>query len=195
MTISLLRELFLIYLRGCYKSQIHFNCLWTPCSNNHVWTFEPRGGKTLRRYEILFIANADSSEGDLDEIIERYKTIITQLHGIVVKVEKWGSRKLAYEIKKQRKGIYVLLDFAGESVIVPELERMLKIEDKILKFITVMKENKVNPLDLEKEKQSVSPAEIKIEAPEIESPITSTEAETPVKTDEQISENAKGDSE
>jgi len=149
----------------------------------------------LRRYEILFIAHADSSEGDIDELIERYKSIITQSHGFVVKIDKWGSRKLAYEIKKQKKGIYVLLDFAGESSIVPELERMLKIEDKVLKFLTVMKDNNVNLHDLEKEKLSEMPSETNISTSDAESTITSVESETIIEPDEQIADKPKGEKE
>ena len=56
---------------------------------------------------------------------------------VSVKVDKWGKRKLAYEIGKQTRGFYVLIDFAGNSAIVTELERNLKIGDKILKYMTV----------------------------------------------------------
>lgn len=141
-----------------------------------VRTLEPRGGKALRRYEILFIAHADLSDDNLSEIIERYKLIITNAKGIIVKIDKWGMRKLAYEIKKQTKGIYVLIDFAGASAIVTELERNFKIDDKVLKFLTVMKQSEVDPLELEKEKTAVIPSEAKITAPEKDSPETATEA-------------------
>ena len=91
----------------------------------------------LRRYEIIFIAHADLSDDQLTELIERYKKIITDSKGVIVKIEKWGTRKLAYEIKKQTKGTYVLADFIGKVNIIPEIERNFKIDDKILKFLTV----------------------------------------------------------
>jgi small subunit ribosomal protein S6 len=84
-------------------------------------------------------------------------------------------RKLAYEIKKQTKGFYVLIDFAGASAIVTELERNFKIDDKILKFLTVMKQSDVDPLELEKEKTAEIPPEAKITAPETDSPESVTE--------------------
>jgi len=68
-----------------------------------VRTLEPRGGRCLRRYEIIFIAHADLTDDQLSELIERYKKIITDSKGVIVKIEKWGTRKLAYEIKKQTK--------------------------------------------------------------------------------------------
>lgn len=160
-----------------------------------VRTLEPRGGSTLRRYEILFIAHADLSEDNLNEIIERYKTIITDSKGIIVKIDKWGMRKLAYEIRKQKKGIYVLIDFAGTSAIVPELERNFKIDDKILKFLTVMKQSDVDPLELEKEKKAEIPAEAKITAPETDNAENVTEAATDLPVDEESAEEAKEEKE
>ena len=130
----------------------------------------------MRRYEILFIAHADSSDDEMNEHVERYKAIITNSKGIVVKIDKWGMRKLAYEIKKQTKGIYYLMDFAGESATVPELERNLKIDDRILKFLTVLKDTEVDPLELEKEIKGETPPEAKITSPIADSPETSSEA-------------------
>jgi small subunit ribosomal protein S6 len=130
----------------------------------------------LRRYEILFIAHADSSDDELNEHVERYRAIITNSKGIVVKIDKWGMRKLAYEIRKQTKGIYYLMDFAGESATVPELERNLKIDDRILKFLTVLKDKEVDPLELEKEIKGEPPPEPKITSPIADSPEASPEA-------------------
>jgi small subunit ribosomal protein S6 len=146
----------------------------------------------LRRYEILFIAHADLSDDVLTEIIERYKAVISQASGIIMKIDKWGTRKLAYEIKKQKKGTYILMDFAGQSTIVSELERMFKIEDNILKFLTVMKDDKVNLPDLEKERQAAISAESKIATPEVTAPVTSTEtSEQPI--NQETSDDLKGE--
>jgi small subunit ribosomal protein S6 len=105
----------------------------------------------LRRYETVVIVPADLSDDDITSLIERYKSIISNQKGLVVKVEKWGKRKLAYEIKKHNKGFYMLIDFAGQSAVVAELERNLKIDDKILKFMTVKKNDQVILADIEKE--------------------------------------------
>lgn len=160
-----------------------------------VRTLEPKGGKTLRRYEILFIAHADLSEDNLNEIIERYKKIITDSKGVIVKIDKWGMRKLAYEIKKQTKGLYVLIDFAGASAIIIELERNFRIDDKILKFLTVMSESDFDPLELEKEKQTEVSVEAKITPPETSSPINALEAATDLPIDEKSVEEAKEEKE
>ena len=92
----------------------------------------------MRRYETILIAHVDLSEDELSSLITRYSTIITGQKGILVKVERWGKRRLAYIIKKQASGFYILIDYAGKSAVVNEVERNLKISDKILKFMTVL---------------------------------------------------------
>jgi small subunit ribosomal protein S6 len=113
----------------------------------------------LKRYETLFIVQVDLPIDEINSIIERYRAIVTALKGTIVKVEKWGKRKLAYEIKKQSNGYYVLIDFAGKSTIIGELERNFKIDDKILKFMTIMKDGNVDLATIEKERQEESQSE------------------------------------
>jgi small subunit ribosomal protein S6 len=97
------------------------------------------------------IAHVDLSEDELTTLIDRYCAVVTGQKGILVKVERWGKRRLAYLIKKQPRGFYILIDYAGESAVVNELERNLKIDDKILKFMTVLKDNVVDAGALQKE--------------------------------------------
>jgi len=105
----------------------------------------------LRRYETIFIAHPDLPDDDIGEVVERLSKIITDLKGIVVKVEKWGKRKLAYPIKKQQKGYYILVDFVGEQTVVAELEKNMKFDDKVLKYLSVKKTEKVDLEEIEKE--------------------------------------------
>ena len=105
----------------------------------------------MRRYETIFITYPDLPEEDINGLVERYSAIVKDRQGIVVKVEKWGKRKLAYEIEKQARGFYLLIDFAGTAAIVTELERNLRIGDKILKFMTVKTQEVVNLEALERE--------------------------------------------
>ena len=88
----------------------------------------------MRRYETIFITYADLPDEEITALIERYSVIVKAQNGTLIKIEKWGKRKLAYEINKQSRGNYVLLDFAGSSALVVELERNLRIGDKILKY-------------------------------------------------------------
>ncbi len=113
----------------------------------------------MKRYETLFIVQIDLPADEINSIIDRYKAIVTALKGTIIKAEKWGKRKLAYEIRKQSNGFYILLDFAGKSAIIDELERNFKIDDKVLKFMTIMKNRNVDLAAIEKEIQGESKSE------------------------------------
>lgn len=135
----------------------------------------------MRRYETIFITYAELPEEDINQLLERYIAIIKDRKGIVIKSEKWGRRKLAYEINKQARGYYVIIDYASSADVVTELERNLRIGDKILKYMTVKTQETVNLEDLEKEMTPVS-SEVKTEepsAPETE-PAAIGESETTV---------------
>lgn len=119
----------------------------------------------MRRYETIFIADQNLSNDDLNALIERSKSLITNLKGIVVKVEEWGKRKLAYEINKQSRGCYVLIDYASERDAVAELERNFKIDDRILKFLTVKKSEAVDLKKIEEEIAASKKAEKAEEPP------------------------------
>jgi small subunit ribosomal protein S6 len=119
----------------------------------------------LRRYETILIAHVDLSEDELSALITRYGAIVTGQKGVLVKVERWGKRRLAYLIGKQARGFYILIDYAGATDVVNELERNLKIDDKILKFMTVLKAEKVDREALEKEIADAMKKDEKKEAP------------------------------
>lgn len=94
----------------------------------------------MQRYEVVAIVRADLNEDDITALIERIQTIVTERKGVIAQVDKWGKRHLAYEIKKQKDGYYFLMDFAGDGSVVSEIERNYKIDDRVLKFMTVKKE-------------------------------------------------------
>ncbi len=88
---------------------------------------------------------------ETEALIERYKSIVTSLEGSMIKVEKWGKRKLAYPIEKRKEGFYVLFDFGGESKVVSEIERNFKIDDKVIRFQTVKIADSISQEEIEKE--------------------------------------------
>jgi small subunit ribosomal protein S6 len=154
---------------------------------------EPKGGSRLRRYETILIAHVDLSEDELSSLITRYGGIVTGQKGILVKVERWGKRRLAYLIRKQARGFYILIDYAGVSAVVNELERNLKIDDKILKFMTVLKAETVDVEALRKEIAEAAGLEEKKAVPPATSAAETvasgaTEAQPAVQED-----NAKGE--
>jgi small subunit ribosomal protein S6 len=129
------------------------------------WALEPKGGN-LRRYEVIAIVKTDLVEEGITALIERIQTIITDRKGVIAKVDKWGKRRLAYEINKQKDGFYFLIDFAGDGPIVAEIERNFKIDDRILKFMTVKKEGAVTRegMDAEVAAAEVKRTQIRIES-------------------------------
>jgi small subunit ribosomal protein S6 len=135
----------------------------------------------LKRYETLFIVQVDLPDDEISKLIERYSTILTSFKGAIIKIEKWGKRKLAYEIRKQTNGYYVLIDYAGKSTVIQELERNFKIDDKILKFMTIMKDAHVDLAKIEQEKQAQAQNEAPRKPLVVESPSApeeKTESET-----------------
>src|ERR1700722_3244459 len=91
----------------------------------------------MRVYEELFIVKPDAPEGDVDAYIEQVKALITTGKGTVPKVDKWGTRKLAYRVSKFSEGIYVLVVFSSGPELVREVERRMRVTDMVIKFITV----------------------------------------------------------
>ena len=88
-------------------------------------------------YEHLLIARQDISAQQVDALATHLKTIVEGEGGKVEKQEYWGLRGLAYRIKKNRKGHFVLLNINAPSNAVVELERQLKINEDVLRYITV----------------------------------------------------------
>ena len=105
----------------------------------------------MRRYETIFITRAELSPEELDTVIDRYKTIIASFNGVVVRVDIWGKRKLAYLIQKRNEGIYVLVDYVGENAVRAEFERNLKYDENILRYQSVKLSDTVNMEDIERE--------------------------------------------
>ncbi len=110
----------------------------------------------MRRYETIFIADNDLSEEDRSPIFEKLKDLIQQHGGLLVMVDEWGGKKLAYEIKKKARGYYVRLDYCGSGTLVNEIERFFRIDDRILKFMTVLLDKDV---DIETVKEEIAKIE------------------------------------
>jgi small subunit ribosomal protein S6 len=107
----------------------------------------------MNHYETIYIVNPTLDDEALKEAIDKFSNLIKKLKGSIVKVNEWGKRKLAYEVKRFDKGHYVVLDFCALPKIVTELERNLKLDDRILKYLTVKIDENVNPKDLVSEEQ------------------------------------------
>ncbi len=132
----------------------------------------------MRRYETFVIIDPDISKDDRQPVIERVKELITQMDGMLILVDEWGDRKLAYEIKKKARGYYVRFDYCGMVALVNEMERFFRIDDRALKYMSVVLEKEA---DLEKIKEEMAAEQRKRElasAPPAESEPESGSSET-----------------
>jgi len=93
--------------------------------------------KTVRNYEVVFVAAPTLESEELDGFIDHIQTVVEGKNGKVVKVDNWGKKSLAYRIKKFREGYYVVLNIEGDGSAIAELERRFRVTDYILRFISV----------------------------------------------------------
>jgi len=99
----------------------------------------------LRDYEVLYIVRADLDDDKVQDVVKRVNTLIQRSGGSAEHTNLWGKRKLAYEVKHQKEGSYVLQDFKIEPGRVPELESALKITEEVLRHLIVRKPEKSAP--------------------------------------------------
>ncbi len=141
----------------------------------------------MRRYETIFIVRPTIVEDDVTSIIEKVNSIIEGDGGSFIRVDKWGLKKLAYLIKKESQGYYVYVDYAGMPASVAEMERIFRIDDRVLKYLTVKLADSCDP-DAIKEQlaQEEQAAASSTETEEAAEPSVETEkaAEPPVETEE-----------
>jgi small subunit ribosomal protein S6 len=91
----------------------------------------------MRTYETIFIVHPDMVGEQYAAVVDKFKGVLTDQGAEILKVEEWGTRKLAYPVKKQGRGTYVLVAFAAGSKVVSEFERRMRIDESIIKFLTV----------------------------------------------------------
>lgn len=101
----------------------------------------------MRSYEIMIAYHPETGEAGLKEVLERAKQVIASNGGEVSQVVEWGQRDLAYRIRKQRRGLYYVIEFKGSGATVAELERNLRISDRVLRYITVQVDPSRPPLE------------------------------------------------
>ena len=96
----------------------------------------------MRKYEVIFIAQPDLDEENLNSVIEKIKGWITDANGEVVSVDNWGKKRMAYRIRKQRDGQYVLITANMEPASVKELSQNMRFVESIMRsMITVVEED------------------------------------------------------
>jgi small subunit ribosomal protein S6 len=107
----------------------------------------------MRIYENLFIVKPDATEEEIDHLVDQMSKSVTTTGGTIDKVDKWGKRRLAYRIDKNREGSYILMQFTAEPTTVKEFERRLRVQDSVIKFITVRIDETLKRLDKRKKER------------------------------------------
>ena len=100
---------------------------------------------TQREFETIFILRPDTNQDGIQLVNTRVSGVIEQLGGRVLKLDNWGKRKLAYEVKKQLKGIYLYWQYLGTTGVVEEIERNLRMLDQVIRYYTVKVDENVDP--------------------------------------------------
>ena len=90
-----------------------------------------------RKYEVMFILRPDTPEEDLDRLLQTMETNVAATGGKVTGFERMGKRRLAYTVKKFQEGIYILAFVEGPGSVLKELERRLRVQELVIKFLTV----------------------------------------------------------
>lgn len=99
----------------------------------------------MRRYETIYIIRPGATEDDITAIIERTNGVIEKFGGKIDALDRWGVRKLAYAINKETQGFYIFSEYAGMPEAVAEIERLFRIDDKVLKYMTVKTQDVYGP--------------------------------------------------
>jgi small subunit ribosomal protein S6 len=108
-----------------------------------------------RVYEILFIADPNLGEPEVDALTAQVQGYAEKEGGRVQKVEKWGKKRLAYLVGKHREGSYVLLVVEGSGGLVKEVERRIRVTDGVVKFMTVRVDEELRKADRRKARRAV----------------------------------------
>ncbi|MCF8054983.1 MAG: 30S ribosomal protein S6 [Deltaproteobacteria bacterium] len=107
----------------------------------------------MNKYEVVFILRADLSEEDNKAIVSRFFDSIAKNGGLLTKIERWGNRKLAYLIDKQSRGYYTLWEVISDVTTIKELERLFRIEERVLRYLVVILQKAVKAEEVEAAKE------------------------------------------
>ena len=94
----------------------------------------------MKKYEVMFIVNI-ANEEVIQAAVKLVQDTITRIGGTVVKVDEWGRRHLAYEVKHQNEGYYVVVEFEADPSQIAELDRIIKIHEEIIRHIIVKQDD------------------------------------------------------
>jgi small subunit ribosomal protein S6 len=138
----------------------------------------------MRAYEVIFIAQPNLSDEQLEAIIKQFREIVTKENAEVIRVERWGKRRLAYQVKKYQDGFFVFFLIQGPHAAITALERRLKLMESIIRFLTVRVDRelqKTGKWPLQVEQEVIKPAEKAEATPAVEPGTVTVSEPTPEK--------------
>ncbi len=91
----------------------------------------------MREYELTVIAKADMPEEEMGKLQNKYEALMLKDGGQILKKDNWGTRKMAFPIKKQHRGTYMFYDFVGQASHLTEMERLMRIDENVLRYMSV----------------------------------------------------------
>jgi small subunit ribosomal protein S6 len=112
----------------------------------------------MRKYETVIISDPDLQDQSRTDLLDKVRNIIAKENGIVLYVDDWGSKKLAYEINRKFRGHYICLTYGGTGDLVKELERNLRLSDDVMKYMTILVSTDETAESLAKEAQDAEAA-------------------------------------
>ena len=98
-----------------------------------------------REYETIYILRPDSTNDVIAQVNQKVRGVIEAGGGTLLKIDNWGKRKLAYEVKKQLKGIYLFYSYLGQAGLLEEVERNLRLTDSVIRYYSVKIAENVDP--------------------------------------------------
>ncbi len=91
----------------------------------------------MRQYETMYILKTELESEQTAALVAKYQSLITEHQGQIDQVQEIGKRRLAYEIDHNREGFYVLMQFSTDTDVTQELERVMRIDESVLRYLTV----------------------------------------------------------
>jgi small subunit ribosomal protein S6 len=139
----------------------------------------------MREYETIYILRPDSTTDVIAQVNQKIRGIVETGGGRLLKVDNWGKRKLAYEVKKQLKGIYLFFSYLGTAGLVEEVERNLRLTDSVIRYYSVKIAENVDPAGRTSEVTDESFAKASTPGPDEEAIATGqAEARSPFEDEE-----------
>lgn len=126
----------------------------------------------MRTYEILFIMHPDSDEEKIASVVKRYHDVIASGKGTVKSSEKWGKRRLAYEIDGLREGLYYLMTFEADPKVSHEIDRLMKIDQDVVRHM-------ITRMDHPLRRTAPRPQRTRVEEGKADASESGPEAQTP----------------